>query len=329
MAVAASYPISAQKLLTLNLGLGYKAYLEHPRYSTWLLQSGTQVAFDLSVKDFLINIHDRVNFVQDVAQQTTLVGTADYATINNSAGLGVTWDLNEATLTVGYDHENIISVSQGFNSQDRSVEQLLGRAGFHLNPKITVGVETTAGFSRFDQMVLNNNSVYSAGLFAEWDPGKAIKISPRVGYTITSFSHSSSSIQTADLDSWYADLNITHQITEAVSYSLDAGRETRTGIQSDAVEDWFLRPSVQWNVIRNVSLSTFFSYEHGNQGVGNIAGNLTETYDSVSGGISAGYQIMKRLSLGVSYRITSRTSNAALRDYTQNMVGITITYLSQ
>ena len=178
-------------------------------------------------------------------------------------------------------------------------------------------------------MVLNDNNSYSAGVYADWQPGKAFRIQPRFGYTIFQFQQTSTNIQTSNLNSWYADLNITHQVTDAIGYTLDAGHEVQTGIQSDAIEDYYVRPSIHWDIIKNVNLNTSFSYEHGNQGVGNVRNNLVETFDWLGVNVGASFSIIKKLSLGLNYRLTLRSSNVANNEYTQNFVGITLTYQPQ
>jgi hypothetical protein len=325
-----SYPMTQNNLLSLSVGVGYDKYLDHDQYSTWNLQSGTELSFDIYVKDFWINLHDRVNYVQDTSQQPTISGTASYATLNNTAGLSVTWDLNKATLSAGYDHQNIISpTSQQFESQDGATEMLFARAGLEVYPGLTTGIEGTASFTRYDQMVLNDNNSYSAGVYADWQPGKAFRVQPRIGYTIFQFQHTSTNIQTSDLNSWYADLNITHKITDAISYSLDAGHEVQTGIQSDAVEDWYVRPAIRWDIIKNVDLNTSLSYEHGKQGAGNVSGNLTENFDWLGVNLGVGYSIIKKLSLGLNYRLTLRSSDIANNEYTQNVIGLSLTYYTR
>jgi len=322
-----SYPITENNLLSLNVGAGYEKYLDHDQYSTWFLQSGTELSFDMFVKDFWFNFHDQINYVQDTSQQPVLTGTASYATLNNTAGLSVTWDLNEATLSAGYDHQNIISpTAQQIESQDGSTEMLFLRAGLKVYPGVITGVEGTAAFTSYDQMVLNNNSV---GVYADWQVGKAFRIQPRVGYTIFQFQHTSTNLETSGLNSWYADLNVTHQITDAIKYTLDAGHEVQTGIQSDVVDDWYVRPGIQWNIIRNVSLNTSLSYEHGKQGEGNVFGNLMENFDWLGANIGVSYSILKRLSAGLHYRLTLRSSNIPNNEYTQNVIGISLTYLTQ
>jgi hypothetical protein len=225
----------------------------------------------------------------------------------------------------------------------------MARAGFKFNPQLTVGVEGTASFTTYDHAVLNDNQSYSAGLYADWNPGTYFHIQPRAGYTIYQFQHTSQSaqifdltpsgtpitapagesIQTSDLNSWYADLTVSHEASEAVSYSFSAGHEIRLGIESDVIEDWYIRPNIKWTIIKDLRLNTSLLYEHGNQGAGNVSGNLTETYDHYGGGLVISYPLMKMLMVSLNYRLTLRSSDIPDRGYAQNLVGLRFTYRPQ
>ena len=121
-------------------------------------------------------------------------------------------------------------------------------------------------------------------------------------------------------------MTLRHQATEALTYSLSAGHEIRPGIQSGAIEDTCLRPSVDWNVIRNLTLQTSLFYEHGVEGGGQQASLLEKSYDWYGGGLSLSYSPMKQVRVSLNYRLTFRTSNEASREYTQNLVGLQISY---
>ncbi|MEY2428677.1 MAG: hypothetical protein QOJ40_1562 [Verrucomicrobiota bacterium] len=323
-----SYPITQRNLLELNVNVGYLKYLNHDALSTWTVQSGSELSFDIFVEDFQINLHDRVSYVQDSAQEAAIAGTARYGNINNTAGVLTSWGLKDMTFSLGYDHATVISPASEFSYQDRASELFIGRTGYRFQPTFTAGVEGTVSLTRYDKMVLNDNNNYSAGVYADWQPGTVLHVQPRAGYTITHFQQTSQSgISTADLNSWYADLSITHAVSEAISYTLSAGHEVRLGVQgADAIEDWYVRPAMNWTIIRNLPFQTFLSYEHGNQGVGNQAGNLTETYDYFGGGFGLSHPITARLNLGLNYRVTVRNSTTASRGYTQNVVSLQLSY---
>ena len=329
VALNASYPIGAYNQLNLSVAVGYDEYLEHAAYSQWRLNSGSELSFDVYIKDFWINFHDRFQYSQDPAQEAAVAGTGRYGTFQNTAGLSGTWDLEDVTLTLGYDHQNTRSLSSQFNQMNNSSEMVVARAGLLVHPRVTVGVEGTASFTTYDQAVLNDNQQYSAGIYGDWRPGSYFSVQPRVGYTIFESGQTSASVKGGNLASWYANLTLAHQVTDFLSYSLSAGHEIRPGIQSDAIEDSYIRPSVDWKVIKDVTLQTSLSYEHGAEGGGQQASLLEKNYDQYGGGLNLSYSPMKKVRISLNYRLTLRSSNVASREYTQNLVGLQITYTPQ
>ena len=331
VALNASYPIGAYNQLNLSVAVGYDEYLEHAAYSQWRLNSGSELSFDVYIKDFWINFHDRFQYSQDPSQEAAVAGTGSgsYGTFKNTAGLSGTWDLEDVTLTLGYDHQNTRSLSSQFNQMNNSSEMVVARTGLQFNPTLIVGVEGTASFTTYDQAVLNDNQQYSAGIYGDWRPGSYFSVQPRVGYTIFESGQTSASVKGGNLASWYANLTLAHQVTDFLSYSLSAGHEIRPGIQSDAIEDSYIRPSVDWKVIKDVTLQTSLSYEHGAEGGGQQASLLEKNYDQYGGGLNLSYSPMKKVRISLNYRLTLRSSNVASREYTQNLVGLQITYTPQ
>jgi len=331
VALNASYPIGTYNLLNLSVALGYDRYIEHDKLSQLRLDSGSELSFDVYVKDFWINFHDRFQYSQDPSQEAAVAGSGSgsYGTFQNTAGLSGTWDLQDVTLTLGYDHQNTRSLSSQFNQMNNSSELVVARAGLLVHPRVTVGVEGTGSFTTYDQAVLNDNQQYSAGIYGDWRPGPYFSVQPRLGYTIFESGQTSSSVKGGNLASWYANLTLAHQVTDFLSYSLSAGHEIRPGVQSDAIEDSYIRPSVDWKVIKDVTLQTSLFYEHGAEGGGQQASLLEKNYDQYGGGLNLSYSPMKKVRISLNYRLTLRSSNVASREYTQNLVGLQMTYTSQ
>jgi hypothetical protein len=353
--ITASYPWSERNLLYLDITVGYDWYLMHPQFSSFELNSssGTGLSFDFGIKDVTINLHDWINYTQGAGQtgsgasganingsgtasaytansvNGSVANTATYGTFQNTAGLSGSWDLNQVKLSLGYDHQNIIATSGQFDDISHSSEMVFFRPGLQLNPKVTVGLEATAAFTTYEQNVLNDNDAYTLGPYLELRPDQALSISIKGGYTINKFQNTSSTIQTASQNSWYADLNIAHQPTEAVSYSIDAGREVQLGVVSDLLEDWYVRPNITWKVVKGLDIFTFLFFEHGDQGVGStgsVPGNSNGTFDWYGGGFSLQHALTSWLALSLNYRLTLRSSGAPNDSYTQNLIALELTY---
>jgi hypothetical protein len=329
--VTSSYPVTQDNVLFFDISIGYSRYLKHPNYSTFNLNSssGTGVSFDIGIKDVTINLHDWMHYSQDAAQNSTVANTGNYGTFDNSAGLSASWDLNQVTLSAGYDHANVLSTSAEFDGITHQSELFFVRSGFLLHPQVTVGLESTATLTTYKQNVFNNNDAYTIGAYATFSPDSALHITARGGYTTYKFQQDSASLRTSDQNSYYAALNVNHQPLDWLSYSLDAGHEVQLGTQSDLTEDWYLRPSVTWKFIKKVEFNTAFFYEHGQQGLGNVFGNLTENYDWYGGEFTVNHDLTSRLTIGMNYRLTIRSSDISNNEYTQNLVGLHLTYHPQ
>src|SRR5664280_362185 len=326
VALNASYPLTAYNLLSLSVTFGYDKYFNHNDLSRWQVESGSEVSFDVYVKDLWINFHDRVSYSQDAATEAAVANTGSYGTFQNTAGLSGTWDLQDITLSLGYDHQNYLSTSSQFDYTDHSSEMIVTRAGLKVHPKLTLGVEGTFSPTTYDQKVLNDNKAYSGGVYGDWRPGVYFSVQPRFGYTIYDFEQTSAFIKAQNQNAWYADLTVAHHPTEVVNYSLSAGHELRLGIESDLIEDWYIRPNINWSVLKDVTLQTSLFYEHGKEGGGRLGSSLEDNYDWYGGGLTLSYEPVKSFRLSLNYRLTLRSSTAASREYTQNLIGLMATY---
>jgi hypothetical protein len=203
---------------------------------------------------------------------------------------------------------------------------MLARAGLRLNPLLTTGLEGTGSFTGYDERILNNNWGYSFGGYADWQPGSSFQVQARAGYADYLFEQTSQVIRAMDQATWYAGLTLSHAVTKAVSYSLSAGHELRLGITADSITDTYVRPSVTWGIIKDVTLTGNLSYEDGQQGSTSQGGGIAEHYDWFTAGVGASYSPMKRITTSLNYRLTLRSSDAADRGYTQDVIALLITY---
>jgi hypothetical protein len=213
-------------------------------------------------------------------------------------------------------------------------------------PATVAGIEATYSTTSYNEEVLNNNSSYTIGAYGKWQPGSFFTITPRAGFSVFQFEQTSTSgetvsnssgnpitvltgtpLRTSDFDAWYADVTLSHDITRALSYSLSVGHQIQVGFQSDAVEDSYVRLSSTWKIIKDVDIRAMFMYDHGQQGIGNVSGNLTETYDWYSATLEANRQLTAKLRVGLNSRFTFRSSNTASLGYTQAIVGVHMAYV--
>jgi len=313
-----SYPLTDQNALNLNLGIGYNQYLINPDFSSLELRSLGGLSVDVYIKDVRINLHERPQYSQSPPQPSAVANTAVYSTFVNTIGALATWDLQELTMSLGYDHQNTVAMDSQYHDQNQGSELLVARAGYLVHPQVTVGLEGTGSFTAYTQPIFNDNTSASIGMYADWQPGAFFHVLPRFGYTYYFFRQTSLTEPAVNSGSYYFDLTVRHDLSEAINYSVSLGHNLQLGYSSDLNEVSYFRPNINWQITENLDLTTYFGYDHGLQG--------DEIYDWVSAGIGLSHPLTDRLNLALNYRYTWRSSDQPDQGYTQNFVGLVLSY---
>jgi opacity protein-like surface antigen len=329
--VDAIWPITQLNTLRLDLGLGYSFYLDHSNANTngILISPGSQLAFDIFVGDFRINIHDRPQLQQDPIAELALSNVVDYGRFENTAGVGVLWDLNKALLTLGYDHYNYISTTDQFDYLNRHAEILSGTLQVLLTSTIGLGPEGYAVFTRYDDQVLNDSETYAVGAFLETQITNNLKIRIAGGYQWIDFDRAVVDFfgfrffrDQKNFSDWYANILVSHRLNSSLKQTVSAGREAQLGVNSNFIDLRYVRHTISWNIVRDTLIGTEFFYEDAEDS----GGFINEHLHRYGGAITVGYQLTPHITLGARYQYTQKDSDVVLRDYRQNRVSIDGTY---
>jgi hypothetical protein len=323
--IDAIWPVTQLNTLRLDLGLGYSFYLNHPGANTngVLISPGSQLAFDIFVQDFRINIHDRFLLQQDPTTQIQLSDVADYGRFENTAGVSVLWDLNKAVLTFGYDHFTFVSTTSDFSYLDRNAEEFAFSAYFALTSTTGAGLETNFVYNYYSQQVLNNSVNYSVGPFVETQLTNYLKLRASAGYQAMNFDSGGSIDDTSNGSSPYGYILLAHRINAAISQTIAAGHELQLGINSNFITVNYVRHTATWNIINNVLLATEVFYENGDDSGDGVDSENIQRY---GGAATVGYQLTPHVTLGLRYQYTQKQSDLPGRDYKQNRVSLDGTY---
>lgn len=336
----ALWPVTQLNTLRLDVGMGYAFYLDHSNYNTnsVLLTPGSQLAFDIFVGDFRINFHDRFSLEQDPISEVALSNVADYGRFQNSAGVAVLWDLNQAVVTFGYDHYNFIAMNSRFEYLDRNADILSASIGFTPTSTITVGAEGSVIDTYYDQNILNDSLTYSAGLFLESQLSSNLRVRIAGGYQNIDFDNTGLVNDPHDLNDWYGNLLISHRVNSVFTHNLSIGHETQLGVNSNYVMLNYARHTATWNIVNHTLITTEFFYEDADDsggtgilflpvpGIPNINPFAAEHVHRYGGAITLGYQLTPHVTLGLRYQYTQKDSDQPLRDYRQNRVALDGTY---
>jgi hypothetical protein len=327
----AIWPVTQLNTLRLDLGLGYNIYVDHSNANTnaILISPGSQLAFDIFVGDFRINLHERPQIQQDPISELALSNVVDYGRFENTAGISVLWDLNKALLSLGYDHYNYVSLVNDFDYLNRNAEIFSGTLAIIATSNVTLGPEGYVVLTRYDDDVLNDSQNYVAGGFVETQITNNVKVRAAGGYQKIDFDSATINFfglrffrDSPGLEDYYANILITHRLNASISQSLSAGHEAQLGVNSNYIKLNFIRHTITWNILRNTLLGTEFFYEDAKES----GGLISEHLHRYGGALTLGYQLTPHVTLGARYQYTQKDSDAPLRDYEQNRVSVDGTY---
>jgi hypothetical protein len=317
------WPVTDVNALNFSLGVGYEKYLQHDDYDYLVVSPGSQLSWDITLKDFKLNLHDQFWYFEDPTVYGSVSGVARFGGFNNTAGILGTWDLHDVVLSLGYDHFNFIPSTSTYEYLRRASDFALFRASFQVHPSASVGIEASGGPSKYSQLVLQNNFTYSLGAFAQWQATEHISLQPRGGYYNYSFS-SLGAIPSSEQDGYYLSLKIKHDLRRNINYSVEVGRESFFGIYSSLTEQWYGTASINWRIIQNLSATTGFSYETATQP---LDLQLSDNYDRMYVDFRLSCPIKKKLTASLEYRYwLKRDAVSASQDYEQNRLILQMAY---
>ncbi len=317
------YPIGEANSLKFNSSVGYDAYFTHSEYNRLSIRPGSELEFDVFVRDFRINFHDRFSYSMDTGGIGAVSGVARYGGYRNTVGVSVARDFRDFVTQFGYDYDTFLS-SEKYNSYlDRDTHNIIARAGLAVHPTATVGLE--AGFSPtlYHQPLLNNSTSLSGGVYGEWRLSEHIRFQPRVGLSYYTFDSSPIFGSQPANTAYYFGLRWEHNISQTVSYSLDSGRDLRPGIWGSLSDLFHAGLNLSWRGIRNVTLTGGPLYEDGSEKFG----YRDDQYTRIGFNVGASYQIMEKLTASLGYRFSIKDSSNYVWNYTQNVVTATVNYL--
>ena len=336
----ALWPITQLNTLKFDIGVGYAFYLDHSNYNTngVLVTPGSQLAFDIFVGDFRINLHDRFSLEQDPIAEVALSNVADYGRFQNTAGVAVLWDLNKAVVTLGYDHYTFISTTDVFDYLDRNAEILSASIGFTPTSTMTIGLEGSVIDTYYDQNILNDSLTYSGGAFLETQLTNNLKLRIAGGYQRIDFDSGGLVNDPHDLNDYYANALLSHRVNSVLTQNISVGHETQLGVNSNYVKLNYARHTASWNILYHTLLSTELFYEDADDsggsgslfaplpGIPNINPFVAEHIHRYGGALTLGYQLTPHVTLGLRYQYTQKDSDQPLRDYRQNRIALDGTY---
>ena len=328
--LAALWPITEINALRLSLGLGYEWYLKNTRLNgdLPLVNPGSELTFYVFVEDFRIQVYERFSYQESLFFNSFSaegqrfynfndVGT--FARLDNQAGFNVDWDLNQVVLSAGYNHENFISTTTGFEYLNRASEWFTASASFSLGDQAHTGVETEASLHDYERdTLLIDHWRARVGPFVDI---KSEKIELRAGGGFDTAQYHESPFSSADYESYYLYGRVRQQ-ARLFTHSLTVGREHLLGSNANNLRTTYGRYSISSPVVEHIELGANLSVNFAQE----FGGNFEEDFTYYGAGLRVGWLFHRFLRSDLGYEFALKESELALRDFHRNRVTVSLTY---
>ncbi|MDB6018449.1 MAG: hypothetical protein JWR19_2938 [Pedosphaera sp.] len=328
---AGLWPVTELNTLRLSLGLSYEWYLKNRALNANapLIAPGSELAFNLFVGDFRIRLHERISYQEslffngvtgDDVRFFNFNDVGTFSRLDNQAGFEVTWDLNQAVLSAGYNHENFISNTSSFEYLNRASEWFTASAALYLGDHAQTGLESQASVHNYDrETILNDNWRARVGPFVEVTLRE--KLNLRVGGGFDTARYDAIALGNNDYDSYYAYARIRQEL-RLFSHSLRAGRELLLGDNANNMKTTYVRYTISSPVVAHVDLGASASVNVAEE----FGGVFEEKFTYYEAGVRVGYQFHKYWRADLSYEFRLKESDLAPRDFHRNQVTLAASY---
>jgi hypothetical protein len=342
--ISAQWPVTQTNTLSLSTSIGYTKYLIHPQFDTdhILVAPDSTLSFDIYTGNFKINLHDSFSYQQDPVDEAALSNIVNFNRFENIAGFGVLWDLNKVILNLNYDHISFVSsglqTDTGANLPDAgaldfTADQVSLSGEVHVSSTLIGGLEAAASDREYNDFN-GDYTQLSAGPFMKIQITDHIKAQVSGGYEYIDAPQNSFNpiVETGVIgpgysggskDSYYFDVTIDHELNKYFLERFSIGHELELGLLAELSDVSYVNYTASWHVNQHLNLSFNVGYQDVEEYGGLISAS---SFDAFTAGAQANFPVTKNISGSLLYQFTDKSADIDDQGYTQNRVGLLLTY---
>jgi hypothetical protein len=330
--VGVLYQLTTQSRLDFRMGVGYEDYIDNSVEDTLFIGPGSELALDVRVgRHGVVTFFDRFDYSQDVVEQGALSGVGRFPELENVVGLRSVWSFDKYSYQLGYSHLNVFITGNGsgagtadFSYLERAEEQFFGRAGYHFDQPVELGIEATGSLADYASDVQRDYWAASVGPYLTWTAADALEITLRGGIAYTVFSGTNGFSEDDDLTSFYAGVRIDHRLTDHITYGFSATHDIRPAITlgSDYTETTRLELDTEWRMTSHVTLTSLIFGEVAEE----VGIAESEQYNRFGVSVGPMYQMSRHFWCFARYAFNLRNSEIEDRSYRENRATLGVMY---
>ncbi len=323
------FPINDAQLLELNVGLGYRWYLNNPSVNTSFIDIDPKTRVDYRIKllhPIEARLYDSVSVVSDPASRPDISGAVgkliNFHLLNNTAGILFNWQPNsEWRFAGGYSYGVTRSLTSDFDTLDLDTHTLSGGAFYTVSPRLTVGLNASYAWMLFSTNFQSDAQSYTIGPMMVFRPTDVITVNGTVGYSTMSFAGNGSVPDTSQPGGGISSLlSIQHKINRYFSHDLNFSSGLLLGVGNNFNRTFAAQYGVSARFSDGLTLRSSFTYD-----TVDSSGPQGEYAHRFLLYLGTGCQITRLWSMEVGYSFALRDSTVSDRDYSQNRLTLDIT----
>ncbi|MGA2247234.1 MAG: hypothetical protein ABSH48_19760 [Verrucomicrobiota bacterium] len=324
-----------QSQLQFGTGIGYLDYQKYSANSGLQVTPDSALTYAVSLDEVVFTLFDQFSYSREVQSEAALANVVTLPQLNNNGGVRAEWDPDQWVLLASYSQGDYVS-DHANDFLNRSSEDLFARTGWRFAEATQLGVEASDSFADYQVVTQNNNQNLSFGGYLEWQVRPSLHLTLRGGPLFYEPDSAGQTKANSSVNSYYASVEITHQITDFLSQSLNLNRSLQAGLNQGGsyLEQTTIGYLVSWSLTQRISVSASANYVDGQQPLAVSNGVYspfalsegTENYQQYGGGLQMTWRCTDHFSASVNYNHLQRTSNLAGRSYTDNTVGLQFNY---
>ena len=346
--IDSEWRINDLNTLRFDIGISYAKYFNHSEFDTHgvLISPSSELALTMYTGPVKWTVRDRISYQEDPEAIPDISNVAVYSRWENQAGLEGDWAINQAVdVTVGYDNYNLWTTQKNldpaFALQDRSINTILFKPQWAVNPAIKIGVNGAYSFINFKDDTRSDGENLLVGPFIEWQMSEYTNLYLEGGYQQLRYNNTSNFAPAAvggsvltpaqaasvgltdnsDSNSYYIRFEIDNRPSEFFRHRLSFSKTAEIGFVSNYITLYNVEYDADWKIMEKLELGPTVFYEHYT-----TSGDLGEKADRIGAAIGLRYHIRNNLTLGLDYRYIWKNSNLPDFSYYQDLVFLSLYY---
>jgi hypothetical protein len=318
------WPLSEKNVLEFDIGIGYRAYLEHPELNSVQISPDSRLTYQIRVLKAQVTIHDQFSIQVDPLSRPELSGSGtvfNYRRFNNDAGVTASWEaIRDVTLVGGYSYVIDRSLNNDFLELDR--DDHLAHLGAYrpFGARVTAGLVGGYSITEYVRAVQNDGTSASIGPRLTARLGEFILAEAGAQYTVSEYDQTGTIADRDGFEGFTYFGGLRHRVNSRVSHSLRLSESVGPGYGSNFTDVFALQYGISMKVMAPMTLNGTFVFEDVSS-----SGDSGEDSQRYLWYLGTALRLSSRWNLGMGYSLGIKDSALPNRDYTQNRVTLELT----